>query len=108
MQGTTTLTAAGQSATIGVNVGARVLGAQVIGAFTGGLTPELSLDGGTTWDTVQVQKMDGTAAVTSVTGPGIYRAVVQPIAAGFNALFRLRAATLTAGTPTVILTAERA
>lgn len=108
MAGTTTLTAAGQSATLPVNVGARVLGAQVIGAFTGSLVPELSQDGGTTWDTVQVQKVDGTAAATAITAPGIYRAVVAPIAAGLNAQFRLRAATLTVGTPTVILTAERA
>lgn len=75
----------------------------VVGAFTGTIGLEVSNDGGTTWDTVQIQKVDGTAAAASLAAPGTARATgIVPGATG--GLLRARAITLTAGTPQVIVT----
>lgn len=96
-------TAAGQTLVIDLPA-ARVAGLQIVGAFTGTVGLELSLDGGTTWDTVQLQRTDGSAAAASAAVPGVFRSVLAPLPGGNGVKFRARALTLTAGTPTVYLT----
>lgn len=80
------------------------VGLQVIGAFTGTVGLEHSTDAGTTWEPVQIQKHDGTAAAASLAAPG----GAQSVKALPPGVVRARALTLTAGTPKVIVTTAAA
>lgn len=84
---------------IGVNLGGyKYVGVQLTGTWTGTVTFEVSLDGGTTWVTQNMLPSTGTqTAVTTATGNGVWYST-QLVGTQFRVRFS------TATSPTVVAT----
>lgn len=52
---------------------------QVKGTFVGTVTFEASNDGGTTWDSIKVYRINGDPGTTTATAPGIFQTSIAAI-----------------------------
>lgn len=74
---------------------------QVKGTFVGTITFEASNDGGTTWDSLKVFRINGDAGATTATAPGIFQTSVAALKS-----VRANITAYTSGSITVLGTAS--